>query len=232
MGSVRSITFITCVSDPATYAACRASIDGLAPAGFEVQVDPVINSGNRYSCPEALNIAWARASSDALLFCHQDVVFPRDWLLKLRSSVAIVEELEPGWAVLGCMGRVGKRYYGHALGADGTASFFGPLPARVETLDELCLLVPAALPFHFDENLGGYHLYGVDLCLQATEKDRGSYAIDAPCRHDSRTLHRPPEYHRIKRRLQRKWMFRRKKIGRSVGTTCGRIRFGVFEGWL
>src|SRR5262249_37585797 len=137
-----------------------------------------------------------------------------------------------GWAVLGPMGRVRKRYYGHASGPEGAPSLFGPLPALVETLDEFCLIVPHDLPFRFDPSLGGYHLYGVDLCLQATEGGRGSYAIDAPCLHDSRTSHRPPEYHRIKRKLQRKWMFQRKRVGRSVGTTCGRIRFGLFEGWF
>jgi hypothetical protein len=229
---VPAITFVTCVSDPAEYSSCRASIGSLEPAGLKVLVDAVDNLGNRYSCPEALNLAWARAESGLLVFCHQDVIFPEEWLLRLRCAVSAVEATDPGWAVLGPMGRVGKRYYGHAMGPDGAASSFGPLPARVETLDEFCLVLPTSLSLRFDEKLGGYHLYGVDLCLQATESDRGCYAIDAPCRHNSRTLHRPPDYHRIKRKIQRKWMFRRTRIGRSVGTTCGRIRFGLFEGWL
>ncbi len=226
------VAFITCVADPAEYLRCRASIAALRPAGLEVSVEPVENTGNRYSAPEALNLGWSHARADLLVFCHEDVVFPEKWLENLLRSVTEVDALGGSWAVLGLMGRVGKRSYGCASGPDEVEVRFGPLPARVETLDELCLVVPRSLPLRFDERLGGYHLYGADLCIQAVEAGYDCFAIDAPCRHDSMTRHRPPEYHAVKRRLQRKWMFRRRKVGRSVGTTCGRIRFGILEGWV
>ncbi|MBI4606025.1 MAG: hypothetical protein HY721_29010 [Planctomycetes bacterium] len=230
--SFRSISFITCVADAPEYAACRASIAALDPCGLALEVLPVDNAGNPRSAPEALNLGWSRAAGDLLVFCHEDVVFPREWVGKLLEGIAALEGLEPPWAVAGPMGRAGKRYFGHASGPDGAAAYHGPLPARVETLDELCLVVARALPLRFDERLGGFHLYGADLCIQAVEAGLAPYAIDAPCRHDSATRHRPPEYHAVKRRLQRKWMFRRRKVGRSVGTTCGRIRFGILEGWI
>jgi hypothetical protein len=230
--SPRSVTFITCVSKTDIYAVCRASVERLEPAGFEVAVDAVDNAAACFSSPAALNLGWSRARSDLLVFCHQDVVFPVDWLERLRDSLAQVAGLREPWGVLGPMGRAGKRYFGHAAGADGVRTFHGPLPAPVDTLDEFCLVVPRALPQRFDERLGGHHLYGVDLCLTLTEAGRTAYAIDAPCQHNSSTRHRPPEYHAIKRRLQRKWMFSRRRVGRSVGTTCGRIRFGWWEGWV
>jgi hypothetical protein len=227
-----SVTFATCVADPEKYGRCRASLDLLDRAGFEIAVDPVDNAGNRRSCPEALNLAWGRAGTDLLVFCHEDVVFPPDWLAALRRSLEALEGLDPPWAVAGPIGRAGKRFLGHCAGPDGTYRRFGPLPAPVDTLDEMCLVVPRDLPIRFDESLGGFHLYGADLCIQAAEAGRGSYAIDAPCRHDSTVRHRPPEYHAIKRKLQAKWRFGRRRVGRSVGTTCGRIRFGLFEGWI
>ncbi len=229
-----SIAFVTCAADLEKHRRLRESLGALFPGPFAVEIDLIDNTARRYTAPQALNIGWERARSDLLVFCHDDVVFPPDWLGRLRSEIDAVEHAhgDAPWAVLGPMGRAGKLFFGRASGPDGIESFFGPLPARVDTLDELCLIVPRNLPFRFDEALGGFHLYGVDLCIQAVEANRSCFAIDAPCRHDSLTRHRPPEYHTIKRRLQRKWMFARRKVGRSVGTTCGRIRFGIFEGWV
>jgi hypothetical protein len=227
-----SVAFITCVLHPEEYRVCRDSILALEPAGVTVAIEAVDNTGNRLSSPAALNQGWERARAEILVFCHEDVVFPRDWLTKLRAAVQAVGEREGEWAVLGPMGRAGKRFFGRALDSEGRPAYFGSLPALVETLDEFCLVVPRALPLRFDARLGGHHLYGADLCLQALEAGYLNYAIDAPCRHDSATRHRPLDYHPIKRRLQRKWMFRRRRVGRSIGTTCGRIRFGLFEGWL
>jgi GT2 family glycosyltransferase len=232
MRAPRSVSFITCVADPGEYAVARSSIERLRPAGLRVGVEAVENSGNRYSCAKALNLGRSRAPAELLVFCHEDVVFPEDWLERLLVEIARVETVGANWGVLGPMGRSGKRFFGHARGPGGEAAFYGPLPARVETLDELCLVVPGSLPLSFDETLGGYHLYGVDLCIQAAEAGHAAFAIDAPVRHDSMTRHRPPEYHRIKRRLQRKWRFRRRKVGSRIGTTCGPIRFGLFQGWV
>jgi GT2 family glycosyltransferase len=227
-----SVRFVTCVSDPLKYDSCRVSIERLHAEGLQVSTDAIDNVDGRYSSAAALNLGWERSREDLIVFSHQDVVFPPEWLSRLLLSIEQVASSGDLWAVLGPMGRVGKRYFGHALGADGEAAFHGPLPEQVETLDEFCLIVPAGLSLRFDERLGGHHLYGVDLCLEVLEAGRGAYAIDAPCQHNSSTRHRPPAYHAIKRRLQRKWMFARHKVGRSVGTTCGRIRFGLFEGWV
>lgn len=238
------VSFITCVHDPGAYAACRRSIERIEPLDYRVANIPIDNERNERSLPEALNLGRERATADhetrgrrrkdehILVFCHEDVTFPPDWLRRLQVVLAEVEGAEPRWAVLGPMGRRAKRFFGHAEDGDGEASHFGPLPAPVDTLDEFCLIVPADLPLSFDEHLGGHHLYGVDLCIQAHEAGYGCYAVDLPCRHHSETRHRPREYHRIKRRLQRKWMFRRRSVGRSVGTTCGQIRFGWWEGWI
>ncbi len=238
------VSFITCWSDQEEYAQCRRSIEAIDRAGFDIAIVPVDNRDNSRSLPEALNhgrdqaIAGEpgrgarREERHILVLCHDDVTFPSDWLSRLRHVLDEIDRGAPRWAVLGPMGRKGKRFFGHAVDGAGEVSRFGPLPAPVDTVDEFCLLLPAELPLRFDERLGGHHLYGVDLCIQAHEAGYGCYAVDLPCRHNSETRHRPPAYHRIKRKLQRKWMFRRRRIGRSIGTTCGRIRFGWWEGWV
>ncbi len=243
--STGRVSFITCVHDQDVYAAeCRRSIDAIETAGFDVAIVPVDNLHNARSLPEALNHGREQAIAGEqgggtrqdgrhlLILCHDDVTFTCDWLGRLKRVLEQIASEAPRWAVLGPMGRRGKRFFGHAEDGAGDASHFGPLPAAVDTLDEFCLVVPADLPLRFDERLGGHHLYGVDLCIQAHEAGYGCYAVDLPCRHNSETRHRPPEYHKIKRKLQRKWMFRRRRVGRSIGTTCGRIRFGWWEGWV
>lgn len=227
-----SVTFSTCVARPDTYEECRRSILALETGTCAVRIDPVDNTTNRHSCAAAYNRAWDDAETDLLVFCHDDVVFPADWLLRVREGLAVLALQVVPWGVAGPIGRRDKTFLGHALDHEGNPSRFGPLPARVDTLDELCLVVRRDLPLRFDERLGGFHLYGVDLCIQAAEAGYAAYALDAPCRHNSTTRHRPAEYHVIKRRLQRKWMFGRRHVGRSIGTTCGRIRFGLLRGWL
>lgn len=227
-----SATFVTCVADPARYARTRASIEALRGGRLEVALRAVDNTSNQRSAAEALNAGWAAAETTWVVFCHEDVEFPPGWGDRLLEAVETAGERFPRWAILGPMGRKGKEFRGHAAGMDGSFSRFGPLPDRVDTVDEMCLLVRRELPLRFDEALGGFHLYSADLCLQCLEAGWDVVAIDAPVTHRSTTRHRPAEYHRVKRRLQRKWMFGRRRVGSSIGTTCGRIRFGLLEGWF
>lgn len=228
----RFISFITCFDNESLYARCRESIARLMSPEFDVEIVPVDNTTQRYASPAALNFGRSQANGEWLVFCHQDITFPKDWLTHLTSALTALQTASPPWAVAGPIGRAGKRFYGHIEDAEGTIARFEPLPSLVDTLDECCLVIRADLPFAFDEHLGGHHLYGVDLCLQITEAGYGAYAIDVPCHHASSTVHRPPEYHHIKRKLQRKWRFARRRVASSIGTTCGRIRLAWYEGWI
>ena len=50
------------------------------------------------------------------------------------------------------------------------------LPARVATLDELLLIVRRDAGLRFDPDLG-FHLYGADICLQASEQGLAVVAL-------------------------------------------------------
>ena len=52
------------------------------------------------------------------------------------------------------------------------------LPAPVATLDELLLIVRRDSGLRFDPDLG-FHLYGADICLQASEQGLAVVALDA-----------------------------------------------------
>ena len=57
-------------------------------------------------------------------------------------------------------------------------------PARVATLDEVVLVVRRETPLRFDPSLK-FHLYGADLCLQASEPGPGVVSLEALCHHNS-----------------------------------------------
>jgi hypothetical protein len=81
----------------------------------------------------------------------------------------------------------------------------GPrLPAPVATLDELLLVVPRVTPLRFDSELG-FHLYGADVCLQARERGLAVVAIDALCRHNSRSVGLPESFFPSAEVFARKW---------------------------
>ena len=200
-----SISFVTCVSDADAYQ--RWVEASLRDSGCErIAID---NAGNRWSAAQALNQGWERAQGDLVVFCHQDVEFPPAWIETLRAQIAQVEEAARGeWGVAGTFGRLGRRFFGHVDDRFGKRREGDALPARVEILDEHCLIARRALPLRFDEALDGFHLYGADLCLQALSEGLDNYAIDACVKHLGRG-DKGADYYRLRKKLERKWRWRR-----------------------
>jgi hypothetical protein len=79
----------------------------------------------------------------------------------------------------------------------------------------------------FDESLGGFHLYGADICLQARQAHRKCYAIDAPFEHLSAGKI-DSSFWEIAEKLKKKWA-QIKGSPDTIVTTCGvfRIRNGI-----
>ena len=78
------------------------------------------------------------------------------------------------------------------------------LPADVDGLDELLMVVPKATALRVDPDLG-WHLYGTDLALQAHQAGGRVVVLDAPCHHNSLTGRVPVQYRQSERALARKW---------------------------
>jgi hypothetical protein len=200
-----SVSFVSCVSDRDAYQRWVAA--SLRDSGCEqIAID---NTGNRWSAAQALNQGWERARGDLVVFCHQDVEFPPGWIHELREQIRRVEVLSRGeWGIAGTFGRRGRRDCGHIEDKYGKRRAGDELPARVEILDEHCLVARRALPLRFDESLDGFHLYGADLCLEAIASGRANYAIDACVRHFGRGT-KGDDYYRLRAQVERKWRRRR-----------------------
>jgi len=210
-------SLITCSNDLACYTRnVAASTAAWGPQFERVLVD---NRDNRFTLPEALNHGRRQARGDILIFCHQDVIFPTDWLRAVESQIALVESIDPQWGVIGLMGvKANGQFAGH-IQDPHTSDRLGRLPCEVATLDEVCLIIRSDLVLLFDEDLGGHHFYGADLCLAVRQEGLKCYAIDAPLRHLSGGR-LSEEFFGVAARLKTKWS----NIPRSplaIETTCG-----------
>ena len=79
-------------------------------------------------------------------------------------------------------------------------------PTCVQTLDEIVLIVRKSSGLRFDEALGGYHFYGADICMQASERGMRSYAIPAFCVHNTQMpMVLPSDYYQCYWGFKRKW---------------------------
>jgi hypothetical protein len=219
-----ALSFVSCVSRRAQYDECVA---GSLPPGVELL--PVDNANNERSAAAALNFGWAQARAPVIVLCHQDVVFPRGWVDRLHAQLEDVSRRSPNWAVAGVFGRRARQFLGHVDDRYGVRCL-GELPTPVETLDECCIVVRRELPLRFDEGLGGYHLYGVDLCLQALEAGLDNWALDCPVKHLGAGT-KDETYYQIRRALERKWRWRRlwvrRRIPAKLWGPCGPIHFGL-----
>lgn len=139
----------------------------------EIEFIFVDNTNRRFSsAAKALNYGVSKATSDVLVFLHQDIEFLSEQTLADIYDYAI----ENPKTIFGVAG-VKKRGDGYTKIL--SAIYGGPdkveyntltEPTKVSTLDE-CLMACHKKCFgkvKFDEVLcDGWHLYGADLCLQA-----------------------------------------------------------------
>lgn len=138
------------------------------------------------SAAQAYNHAIERASHDLLVFTHQDVVLPETWFQQLSNAIAALAG-QP-WSVLGVLGA-------RADATDGIGSMYTrrigrhgrwlDAPELVETLDEVLLVLRRSSGLRFDEQLGGFDLYGTDLCLAARAGGGSCYAFQGYLNHES-----------------------------------------------
>jgi len=88
------------------------------------------------------------------------------------------------------------------------------------------------LDLRFDEGLGGFHFYGIDLCLQALAGGRTNWALDCCLTHLG-TGAKDAAYYTLKRELERKWRWERwrrgatGRIAAKLHGPCGPLHFGL-----
>ena len=140
------------------------------------------------SAATAYNAAIERATSDILVFAHQDVYLPQGWISSVEEAGRRLATQDPSWGVLGVWGGTTEGRlpgYMYWTGVEGVAGrpFEGALD--VNTLDEVVLILRKSSGLRFDEQLPGYHMYGTDICMEANRRGMKCYSIPAFCIHNT-----------------------------------------------
>jgi len=180
----------------------------ISPAIQDARVKQVLVQKGFQSATLAYNDAIQRCSEDLIVFSHQDVYFPESWLDDLQRSIALLNQSDPNWAVLGCWGVTEKNWgtgYLHSVG-HGTLGEPFDQPQRINTLDECVIILRKSSGLQFDPGLPDFHFYGTDICLAARKKGFTCYVISAFCIHNTRMLRTlPPEYFNGYYHIKKRW---------------------------
>jgi hypothetical protein len=215
--SVPDVTFVVNRSgDPSLFDRNFAA----SPCLKDVRPDRIIVQEGFPSAATGYNDAIDKAQTDLIVFAHQDVYFPAEWLVDLNRSLEILKNSDPGWGVLGCSGikypdlRAG---YVHSVGLGILGEPFQH-PVPIDTLDEFILILRKSSGLRFDPSLPHFHFYGTDICMLAREQKRGCYAISAFTVHNTSYGYLAPEFYLCYWHVKKRW---RKFL--PIQTTCIKV---------
>lgn len=157
----------------------------------------------------AYNRALDESTAPYLVLAHQDVYLPAGAMTRLSGEIAKLNALDPDWAVAGSIGLDADNELQGQVWSSGLKRVIGERlvsPARSICLDELLLVVRRASGVRFDEQLPGFHMYGVDIIHIALAEGMNSYVVDLPVVHHSRpVITLSGGYDRAYRYMQSKW---------------------------
>lgn len=184
--AARPVSFVVITHRPEIFERDLAS-----SAIFASRRHQLIVVANPASAASGLNQGLAQAEHGIVAFVHHDVYLPPWFESQLEGTLQNLDQRDPEWGVLGC---AGARFEGERLqyaGSlfDGTArrrwGFPWNLPAGVDTLDELLLILRRDSGLRFDETIPGFHAYGAQISLAARARGLRNYAVLAECEHRS-----------------------------------------------
>lgn len=205
--SAENITFIAAVNNRLVLERNLLRSPALAPGHrHELLIKEGFSSASL-----AYNDAIKEATGDLLVFIHQDIYLPPDWLPNTLVAIDKLDRRGIRWGVLGCFGVRPQGQGSVGLGqvySTGWGLQGDPIsqPEPVQTLDEIVLITRASNGLCFDASLPNFHLYGTDLCLTASARGFQNFAIPAFCVHNTnQLLELPSEFYNCYSHVKKKW---------------------------
>jgi hypothetical protein len=139
---------------------------------------------NEFDAYRGLNLFLNNARGEYVVICHQDVELLHDGRDRLDTVIAELDAKDPAWAVIGNSGGISPGRLAIRItdphGADQRTEQF---PARVHSLDENFLVVRRDANLALSSDIGGFHLYGTDICIIAEILGWRCYVVDFHLRH-------------------------------------------------
>lgn len=134
---------------------------------------------NQFDAYTAIQRFFFEARGQYIILCHQDVLFDHDPRAKLEQCITELESIDPHRGLLGNAGgvRLGKLVHRISDPHGGNLNS-GNFPHRVQALDENFILLKRSSNPGVSRDLQGFHMYGLDLCLQAAIRGYHAYVVD------------------------------------------------------
>ncbi len=171
----------------------------------------------------AYNSALAEAKGGIIAFVHQDLWLPEGWDNRFASEFRALEE-RCRLGVAGCYGITADGVHAGHVYSNGLKRELGSIgrPREVVSLDEIILAFRKETGLKFDPRMPHFHLYGTDICLEATQRKLKCFAVSEICLHNSMAIKRlPAEFWAAAEYLRTKWKGRL-----PVRTSCATIHAG------
>lgn len=187
---------------------------------------------NKMDAYQGLNALLQKATGEYVILCHQDIeLMGADSRRLLEDQIIAITKLDPTWGVLGNAGGADRLYKRMAIKIaypDGFIDVQGNVPQKVGSLDENFMLVKNSANLAFSGDIGGYHLYGFNLCTVARLLGYSAYVIDFLLVHKS-TGNADVSYYEILKQVKTKYTSFMK--GRYVNTTIARFYLSGSAFW-
>jgi hypothetical protein len=199
----RAITFVACVNDD------HQLVNNLlaSPALGEGSPHQLLTYRGMTSAAEGLNRGLHEAEHDLVVFIQQDIYIPSWWPTRLVRQWELASADTPP-SLAGPFGvryrEGGREHVGHVVDRDHLLHEPRELPARVDGLDELVLIVPRDTDLRVEPRVG-WHLSGTDLALEVHQRGGWTAVLDLPCHHNSLFHTLDESYHHSEAQLATKW---------------------------
>jgi hypothetical protein len=168
-------------------------VNSFIEAGFTADICEylMVNNanGNTTDAYEGINSFLQSAQGQYIIVCHQDILLiNKDSKALLDQRITEMTALDPAWAVLGNAGAVDRLYKRNVFKIaypGGKIDIRGQLPQQVCSVDENFIVVKKEANLSLSADIGGFHFYGLDICMGAIFRGYTCYVIDFLLLHKS-----------------------------------------------
>ncbi len=174
--------------------ACASNNDAILNANLARS--PMVQSGtplhlerNAPSAAIAYNRALDATTAPIVVFAHHDVYLPKGWDTALKARLAEVQAADPNWALFGAFGVGLDHSHIGPVWSSSIGQIVGRVPmqpTRVQSYDELLIVLRRDSGIRFDDAAPGWHMYGTDIVQTARARGLHAYAGALPTIHNDR----------------------------------------------
>ncbi len=175
--------------------ACASNNDAILTANlarspmFQTGV-PLHLERNAPSAAIAYNRALDATTAPIVVFAHHDVYLPKGWETTLAARLAEVQTADPDWALFGAFGVGLDHSHIGPVWSSSIGQIVGRVPmqpTRVQSYDELLIVLRRDAGIRFDDAAPGWHMYGTDIVQTARARGLHAYAGALPTIHNDRS---------------------------------------------